>query len=182
MIFKIIKKAPKDFWHLYNGDTKEVSVSDFQVVLNSVAQTFIIQCLNGANIPQSPVSIPDIRVIDQTDTSAEETFVDVEVLRLRLVQIGYTPYISATGIEEAPIDGNTYGRKDGAWIIVGGGASGFNKTVIWDGGTITVPTGYSGTLFNQSRSAMAGYSVVGTTLTVDAPDADTGDILQFTSN
>lgn len=24
----------------------------------------------------------------------------------------------ATKIEEAPVDGNTYGRKDGAWIIL----------------------------------------------------------------
>ena len=123
-IFKIIKKAPNSFWHLYNNGSKEVNLSDFQVVLDSMAQTFNIQCLNGANIPNQSVQIADIRVIDQTAGSLEESFANVSTLKDRLTTLGYTPYKSSTGIEEAPVDGNTYGRKNEGWItITSGGGS-----------------------------------------------------------
>jgi len=120
MLFKIIKKAPNSFWHLYNNGAKEVNLSDFQVVLDLIAQTFNIQCLNGANIPNQSVQIANIRVIDETDGAVEETFVSVIALKNRLTTLGYTPYKSTTGIEEAPVDGNTYGRKDEGWVLVSG--------------------------------------------------------------
>jgi hypothetical protein len=120
MLFKIIKKAPNSFWHLYNNGAKEVNLSDFQVVLDLIAQTFNIQCLNGANIPNQSVKIANIRVIDETDGAVEETFVSVIALKNRLTTLGYTPYKSTTGIEEAPVDGNTYGRKDEGWVLVSG--------------------------------------------------------------
>jgi hypothetical protein len=106
MTFTIIKKGNNNFWHLFNNGAKEVNLSDFQAVLDSVAQTFIIQALNGANIPQTAVGILDIIVIDETDASLEETFANVEELRTRLVELGYTPYLGAvadniTGLIEA---------------------------------------------------------------------------------
>jgi hypothetical protein len=106
MTFTIIKKGNNNFWHLFNNGAKEVNLSDFQAVLDSVAQTFIIQALNGANIPQTAVGILDIIVIDETDASLEETFANVEALRTRLVELGYTPYLGAvadniTGLIEA---------------------------------------------------------------------------------
>lgn len=123
MLFKIIKKAPNSFWHLYNNGSKEVNLSDFEVVLDSMAQTFNIQCLNGANVPNQSVQVADIRVIDQTAGSFEETFPNVLILKNRLTTLGYTPYKSTTGIEEAPVDGNTYGRKDEGWDIITDGVS-----------------------------------------------------------
>lgn len=90
--FKIIKRGINNFWHIYNDGAKEVNISDFEAVLDAVTQTFIIQNLNGANVPQKAVSVLDIIVIDETDSSAEETFTDVEVLRERLVELGYTAY------------------------------------------------------------------------------------------
>ena len=95
MSFYIIKKGSNNFWHTFSNNAKTVNISDFEAVLDSVAQTFNIQCLNGANVPQSVVSILDIIVIDETDASVEETFTDVEVLRARLVVLGYTPYLGA---------------------------------------------------------------------------------------
>lgn len=123
MLFKIIKKAPNSFWHLYNNGSKEVNLSDFEVVLDLIAQTFNIQCLNGANIPNQSVQIANIRVIDQTAGSFEETFPNVSTLKDRLTTLGYTPYKSTTGIEEAPVDGNTYGRKNEGWNIITQGVS-----------------------------------------------------------
>ena len=118
--FKIIKKGAGNFWHVYSNGAKEVNLSDFQVVLDLIAQTFNIQCLNGANIPNQSVQIANIRVIDETDGAVEETFVSVIALKNRLTTLGYTPYKSSTGIEEAPVDGNTYGRKDEGWVLVSG--------------------------------------------------------------
>jgi uncharacterized protein YhjY with autotransporter beta-barrel domain len=59
----------------------------------------------------------------------------------------------------------------------------FNKILQWDGtSTITVPTGYSGTLFNMTSGKWGDYTVVGTTLTINPTTASTDDMLQFTSN
>jgi len=92
--FKIIKKI-SGWWHLYNNDAKEVSISDFEAVVDLVSQTFNIQCKNGANVPNFAVSVLDIIVIDETDASLEETFTSVDALKVRLTALGYTPYLGA---------------------------------------------------------------------------------------
>lgn len=48
--------------------------------------------------------------------SAEQSYLDAEALVTQLE--------AAVIIEEAPIDGQTYGRKDGAWVLSGAGGSG----------------------------------------------------------
>lgn len=97
MAFYIIKKDSGNFWHRFNADAKEVNLSEWQIVLELVGQTVSLQMRNGSNVPANPVSILDVIVIDETDASAEETFTDVEVLRTRLVALGYNPYVSADG-------------------------------------------------------------------------------------
>jgi hypothetical protein len=96
--FKIIKKGANNFWHWFNNDAKKVAISDFEVVLDEVSQTFVIVYKNGANVPNQSVNVLNIEVIDETDTSAIETFTNVVDLRSRLVQLGYTPYLSGIGI------------------------------------------------------------------------------------
>jgi len=98
--FKIIKKGTGNFWHVYNNNSKEVNLSDFEIVLDSFSQTFSIQMPNGSNVPSFSVDVFDIIVIDETDGSIEETFANVEVLRLRLIELGYTPYIGQTPSSE----------------------------------------------------------------------------------
>jgi hypothetical protein len=123
-MFKIIKKGSGNFWHNFNNGSKEVNLSDWEIVLDSVNQTVSLQMLNGANVPINSVFISDILIIDETDGSVEETFVSVEALRIRLVELNYTPYIVLNGfVPEAPIDGLTYGRKDAEWVEVSGGGS-----------------------------------------------------------
>jgi len=92
--FYIIKRV-SGWWHIFNNGSKEVNISNFEAVLDNVNQTFIIQNLNGANTPQIPVGILDIIVIDETDASVEETFANVEDLKVRLTALGYTPYLGA---------------------------------------------------------------------------------------
>jgi len=106
-MFKIVKKL-SGFWHYYNNDSKKVNLSQFNVVLDSVAQTYVIQSLNGSNIPNVSVGIADIEVIDETDASLVETFASVELLKIRLVALAYTPYIG-----ETPPSGGSWGTITG---------------------------------------------------------------------
>ena len=95
-MFKIVKKT-SGFWHYFNNDSKAVNLSDFNIILDSVAQTYIIQSLNGSNIPNIAVAIADVEVIDETDASVVETFATVELLKSRLEQLNYTPYVVSGG-------------------------------------------------------------------------------------
>ena len=61
-------------------------------------------------------------------------------------------------------------------------SDGFSKPIIWNGGVITVPTGYTGSVLNLSRQSLASYNLVGGNLTINPADADNGDILLLTSN
>lgn len=132
--FKIIKKGSGNFWHVHNNNSKTVNLSDFEIVLDSVSQTFSISMPNGSNVPSFSVSIFYIIVIDETDGSVEETFGSVESLRLRLIELGYTPYISGNNVTEAPIDGLTYGRKDAQWVEIGGGVQQYKFLLSQTGG------------------------------------------------
>jgi len=124
-MFKIIKKGTGNFWHNFNNGSKEVNLSNWEIVLDSINQTVSLQMLNGANVPINSVNIADVVVIDETDISLEETFGSVNALRTRLIELNYTPYIILNGfVPEAPIDGLTYGRKDAEWVEVTGGGGG----------------------------------------------------------
>lgn len=94
-MFKIIKRGANNFWHVFNNNAKEVSISEFEVVLDSVANTFVIVFKNGANVPSVAVNVLDIIVIDETDSSTEYTFANVVDLRDKLVILGYTAYLGA---------------------------------------------------------------------------------------
>jgi len=157
-MFKIIKKGSGNFWHNFNNGSKEVNLSDWEIVLDSVNQTVSLQMLNGANVPINSVFISDILIIDETDGSVEETFVSVEALRIRLVELNYTPYIVLNGfVPEAPIDGLTYGRKDAEWVEVsGGGSVGTLQQVTDNGNTTTNDIKVSKLYLKDSASELNG--------------------------
>lgn len=136
--FKIIKKGNGNFWHNFNNGSKEVNLSNWEIVLDSINQTVSLQMLNGANVPINSVDIADVVVIDETDVSLEETFGSVSALRTRLIELNYTPYIILNGfVPEAPIDGLTYGRKDAGWVEVSGGGSVGTLQQVTDNGNTT---------------------------------------------
>ena len=72
-----------------------------------------------------------------------------------------------------------YTRTNLGSVISGGGS--FNKPILWNGGTVIVPTGYAGTVFNQSTSQFCPYTLVGVVLTITA-NATAQDILLLTEN
>jgi hypothetical protein len=134
-MFKIIKRE-SGWWHIFNSNSKEVNISDFEAVLDNVAQTFIIQNLNGANVPKLAVSITDIVVIDETDGSVEETFADVEALKVRLTALGYTPYLGAGNA-----DSITGLIQEGTNVtITGSGTLADPYLISASGGSSTTPT------------------------------------------
>jgi hypothetical protein len=96
-MFEIIKRT-SGFWHLFNNNSKEVNISSFDIVLDSVAQTYILQCKNGANVPNIEVPIANIIVRDETGANVDETFATVALLLARLIALSYTPYLNITGL------------------------------------------------------------------------------------
>jgi hypothetical protein len=134
-MFKIIKRE-SGWWHIFNSNSKEVNISDFEAVIDNVAQTFIIQNLNGANVPKLAVNITDIIVIDETDGSVEETFADVEALKVRLTALGYTPYLGAGNA-----DSITGLIQEGTNVtITGSGTLADPYIISASGGSSTTPT------------------------------------------
>jgi len=168
-MFKIIKKGGGNFWHNFNNGSKEVNLSDWEIVLDSVNQTVSLQMLNGANVPINSVFISDILIIDETDGSVEETFVSVEALRIRLVELNYTPYIVLNGfVPEAPIDGLTYGRKDAEWVEVSGGGSVGTLQEVTDNGN-TIVSGDFQANFEASAIEVTN-QLTGTGTSIDATE------------
>jgi hypothetical protein len=136
-MFKIIKKGSNNFWHVFNNGAKNVSISDFEVVLDDVLNTFVIVLRNGANIPQIALSVLDIIVIDETGSGVEETYLTASQLRARLVVLGYTAYLGAgnadsiTGLIDAGTNVTITGSGTLAdpYIINSSGGSGTTPTL-----------------------------------------------------
>lgn len=148
-IFYIIKDAD-GFWHRYNNDSKNVSISDFEVVLDEVANTFMIQCKNGSNIPNGAVLCTDIVVVDSTSGGSEELFPTVSLLKVRLEELGYTPYFevlflpiesgTATGTALTFLTDRVYGtvaspETGNITATITGAKLGVTNIVIHDNGT-----------------------------------------------
>jgi len=93
-MFKIVKTI-NGWFHRYNNGAKSVNISDFEVTIDEVANTFIIVQRNGSNIPLNKLSVNEIEVIDETDGSLVETFTNVIDLKARLEVLGYTAYLGA---------------------------------------------------------------------------------------
>jgi len=93
-MFQIVKTL-NGWFHRYNSGAKSVNISDFEVTLDEVANTFVIVQRNGSNIPLNKLSVNDIEVIDETSGSIVETFTNVIDLKARLQVLGYTAYLGA---------------------------------------------------------------------------------------
>jgi len=96
-MFQIIKKTT-GWWHVFNSGAKSQNISDFEVTIDDVANTFVIVQRNGSNIPLNKLTINEIEVINETDASVVETFTNVVDLKARLEELEYTAYVKgATG-------------------------------------------------------------------------------------
>jgi len=138
-MFKIIKKGSNNFWHGFNNGAKNLAISDFEVILDGASNTFVIVLKNGANIPQIALSVLDIIVIDETDSSVEETYLTASQLRARLVVLGYTAYISGNGVTELSqlTDVDISGLANGQVLVWNSTANKWTATTI---GGLTTPT------------------------------------------
>jgi len=96
-LFTIEKSTTGNFWHKYGNGSNEVSISDFQVVIDAVKRTFIIQPKNGSNIPSQAVSFNDLRVVDLNVSTTPIPFTTGDSLIEILKGLNYTPYIVSSG-------------------------------------------------------------------------------------
>jgi len=140
----IFYKKTSGWWHSYNNGAKEVNLSDWNIVLDDVTQTVVLQALNGSNIPKQAVGIDDVQVIDETDASVVETFVSVELLRTRLTALNYSPYLENGAIQSIVAGTNvTVDNTDPLNPIVsasgGGGGSQDLQSVLDEGGFAQSP-------------------------------------------
>jgi hypothetical protein len=92
-MFTIEKDLSGIFWHIYNNARTRVNVSDFDVVIDSISQTFIIQCKNGSNIPSQAIAINLMQVIDLSVGTSPIAFSGAEGLIQLLMAKNYTPYL-----------------------------------------------------------------------------------------
>lgn len=115
----IQKKLNGTFWHFHDGDAAtRFNISDFDVDLDGMK--FNIVEKDGAT--RFTYLVLNITVQDLSGAGTLEVFTNPESLRARLQQISYTPYIRDV-LDDAPLDGQTYGRKNGAWVLVEGGGT-----------------------------------------------------------
>ena len=92
MDFIIRKDIYGSWWHDYNNNATKVSISDFECVIDDVANTFIIQNKNGSNVPSKAVSIADVKVIDQNISETPIAFSGAVGLKNLLTAKQYPPY------------------------------------------------------------------------------------------
>lgn len=71
-------------------------------------------------------------------------------MSIDLYSKGTTDTLLAAKLDDAPSDGNTYGRKDGAWAVAGGGGS---KSVNNQSGPYTLVAGDAENIVNATASS-----------------------------
>jgi hypothetical protein len=119
MDFIIRKDIYGNWWHDFNNDATKINISDFEAVIDSVANTFIIQCKNGSNVPTMAISIANVKVINQIVSNTPISFSGAVGLKNLLTSLGYTPY-----------------------IVTGGGGGGAVDSVNGQTGVVVIPLDY----------------------------------------
>jgi len=156
---------------IIDNATQQVTPYKMRAVL-----TEMVNSLNQSNISSLSAVLPlqydaftntlSLPVINNLTAGGTNSVLSAEQGKV-LKQLIDDLVISGGGIPEAPIDGTTYGRKDGAWEAVGAGAVPTLQEVTNEGNTVTDPT-HSLTLqangflvTNLDTSEQVGFSIEG---------------------
>lgn len=91
--FKIIKSTAGIWFHEFLNQTSRVHISDFEVVIDAIKNTFVIEAKNGSNVPSQAVSLSLVQVIDESVSPNPIHYADAQALILLLTQKYYTPYL-----------------------------------------------------------------------------------------
>lgn len=92
MDFIIRKDIYGNWWHDYNNNATKVNISDFEAIIDDVANTFVIQCFNGSNVPTKAIGIENVKVIDQNISETPIPFSGAVGLKNLLTSKQYPPY------------------------------------------------------------------------------------------
>jgi len=173
----IEKDGNNKFRHTHNGlPLTKFSISDYDCSFDGTKFKIIEK--DGAS--RYDYDVTNITIKDNTAGGTPENYPDPLQCEDRLRQLQYTPYKSATGIEEAPINGTPYVRQDGGWIpATSSGGSGGIKSAFYSGAGITVPAGFAGDVINlNDTNTVVTYTVLGTTMTITG-GVNNGDRIIF---
>jgi len=135
-MLKITKKGNRNFWH-FDG-LREMDFSTWQITLNETEQNVILIQENGAPFPKQAVLVGQVIVVDETDSSVEETFTTTELLRERLIELGYNALVSSGG------GGGAVDSVNGQTGVVILDADDINETTARKWLTSTLKTAYDG--------------------------------------
>jgi len=154
-MFTILKDVAGVWWHLYNNNATKVHLSDFDVIIEAVAETFVIEPRNGSNIPSRSVSISDVQVINESISSSPISFTGADGLIALLTSLNYPPYLSNT-TPQPPVKVWTKGdaisiNRTQTWIDANFDVTGLgiNEMVGW-----AKRNGQNGTRDAQDRSLL----------------------------
>jgi len=89
----ITKNGSRNFSHFDGFKSLNASLS-YGMILDETDNTAIVTLPNGSVFPHTPVNSSDITVIDGATTN---TYATVELLRARLVALGYPPFVEVGG-------------------------------------------------------------------------------------
>jgi len=90
-MLEIRKKGVKNFEHVYNS--YKLTFSDLRIAFNGTTQNVLITRENGAFvIKREGFNVTEVSVYDETGAGTEETFVNVNTLANRLIELGYIAF------------------------------------------------------------------------------------------
>jgi len=165
-MFTIRKDPAGNFFHDFGNGGSSVHLSDFEVLIDDIKNTFIIEPKNGSNIPSQSVPLSEVQVIDEITSPSPITYTGASGLITLLKSLYYTPYLINVNIT-TPITIWTKGQRtfiirDQTWIdnnfdVTTG--MGINEMIGWekdDEMEGRVPVGQSSNIPFQTINAKAG--------------------------
>jgi len=137
-MFTILKDLAGVWWHIFNNEATKVHLSDFDVTIEAVSNSFVIEAKNGSNIPSQATSISNIQVINEIISSSPIPFTGADGLIALLTSLSYPPYLSNAPLQPPVriwIKGQgSYFRRPQEWIDANFDDSGLgiNEAIGWE--------------------------------------------------
>ena len=193
MALTLRRKSLKVWTHEFNG--RPVYITP-KANFNTPDETFLVIEQFGSKLgvyntvtkKVEGVPVADITLYDDLNSGSAETFSTVTELSLRLEQLAYPAFfrdgeiVSIAGYIQAGSGVTFTGTGtllDPIIVTSSGGGSSEIRRVVFSGATITVPSGFAGTVINLNDiNTAVTRTIAGTVMTITG-GASNGDILIF---
>ena len=193
MALTLRRKSLKVWTHEFNG--RPVYITP-KANFNTPDETFLVIEQFGSKLgvyntvtkKVEGVPVADITLYDDLNSGSAETFTTVTELSLRLEELAYPAFfrdgeiVSIAGYIQAGSGVTFTGTGtllDPIIVTSSGGGSSEIRRVVFSGATITVPSGFAGTVINLNDiNTAVTRTIAGTVMTITG-GATNGDILIF---